>query len=150
MPGAGLGARRILGKHHTGGENIGIEPGVFGGIGNIRAAAQHRRRDAAGAKRSLMGRGVDAPGQAGDHQSALPGQGIAEMLRRAETVGRAAAGAHHGDGSLVIEGGHGPLAVEQQRRVENIAQALGVERIVEGEDEHILPGAAVQNGQGLI
>ena len=74
--------------------------GVARGIGNVRAAREHRHGGAARCQGAGVGRAVDAQGQAADHRHAGGAEVAPERARHLEPVGRCATGADHRRGRL--------------------------------------------------
>ena len=150
MIGLGHGARRVLRQNDAGGHDVLIEAAVLRRVDHIGSAAQHSSGEAAGAERTLEGFAVDALGHAGHQQRSLLAELIAQLGGGADAIGRAGAGAHHGDGHLVVEHGQRALAVQQYRRVEDGAEPVGVETVAHGEDELPVPGAVRQHLLGAL
>ena len=103
MPAKGLRPRRILRQKHAGGGHVLIESVILRRIYHVHAAAQHGGRQSAGAQCPQLRCRSNAPGQTRDHQAALLAHFKAEALRRADAVGRAAPGAHHRHGGLLVK-----------------------------------------------
>ena len=150
MPASRLHLRRILGKKHACGRHILVESAIFLRIHHVHTAAQHAAGKAAEPQRTLHGGSVNAPRHAGDDHAALLGDLIAQLLSAADTVRSTASCAHHRNGSLLVKERHLALAVEEQRRVIDVLQALGEEGIGIGHHEDFLLAALLQDPLRLI
>ena len=103
-----------------------------------------------GTQRASVRRRVHTGRQTRHHQSALSAQVKAELLRHAQAVVRAKARAHHGHGGLLVKQRQFAPPVEQQRRLKNVPQPLGVPCVVHGQNENILSATGVQDPSGGI
>ena len=95
----------------------------------------------------LVGRGVDAFGQAAGDDDAAPRQGFGQGLGVAQSFVAGASAAHDGHGSG-LQGGQRAASVDQQGRIRQIQQRSRVAGIVQCQDMAVI--ARVQPGQGRL
>ena len=117
--------RRAQGKFADQGallRDLFIELLVLRRIDHVQAAAQDRQGAAAVFQGPLVGRGVDAPGQAAHHRDPPHRQGPGQAAAGLEAVVRGGPGAHQGQGQVVL-GQQGPFEEEQGRRIRDLLEA---------------------------
>ena len=145
MPAVRTGLGRIFRQKHTGRHDILIKAPVFRRIYHIHPAAQHAAGKPAEAQRAPHSGRVHAAGHTGDHHAALLGQLISQFFGAAGTVWRALARADNGHRRLFIKQRHGTLAIQQHRRLIDVAQTLGIQCVSHGKDENALAGTIGQD-----
>ena len=104
------------------------------GIDDIDAAAEHRDGIAAAGERALVGGGIDAARHAADDGESGVGEVAGEAFGDGEAVGRGTAGADdaEADGLQQFDASAGE---EQDGRIEDLAQRLGIARIADGDGD---------------
>ena len=115
------------------------------GINNVQPSGQYAHHRAPGHERSPDGGRVNALGHTGHHHSAAVGQLHGQLSRHPLPVRGTAAGAHHGNGHLVVQRDGASLGVEHQGRLGDVLQALGIHRILTDHHPDAQLVAAVQN-----
>ena len=150
MVGQGLGPRGILRDQGAGGGHVVIEGPILHGVDDVDAVAQHRDHLAAAPEGALDGGGIHAHGAAADHQSPLPGQAQAELAGGLHPVGAGPSGAHDGHRRLLVHQGQTALDVEDAGSGVELAQPLGILRVLDGEDPDAQPVALAQDIVGPL
>ena len=140
-----FGSRRVLGEDDAPGGDVLIEVPVLPGINDVMAAADDRGGESSRPQCAPMGGGVPAGGQPGDDNGPQASHLESQLLAHLQRVNGGPPGAHHGNGNLLVKPGHPPLDIEQQRRVENVPQAVRVLGVLHGDDPQAQPVAVPQD-----
>ena len=94
--------------------------------------------------------GVYACGRAGNDKRALPGQPVGKLFRALQSIGRGLARADHSNGDLLVNNGKIAPDIEQARRLEDVAQADGIVRILHRKQAQPQPRAGAEDTVGLL
>ena len=138
-------SRRVFAQQTAMRANIAEQPRVRRRIHNIRAAAEHRRNRSARRQRALERHGVNAVCAAGDDKTAHPPDLKAERFRLHHPIAGGFACTDHGNDRSRVKIRHRAAAIEHQRRVVEIAQTLGVGRVLHSDDLDVLLEAVAQD-----
>ncbi len=137
-------ARRIFGQQDAGGGYIVVRLWAFPGGSKRPGRCPLRLTTVPPAGGLPRAAAASRPGPVRHHHragGASPGSDAPRWRSRRGAV----PGAHHGNCRLLVQGGHAALDVQHQGRIENVSQALGILRVLEGQDALVQASGTRQN-----
>ena len=148
IPADRLCPRRILRQQCPSRGHILVEIAVLRRVHHVQAAAQHADGHASAPEGPPRRGGVHTPGQTADYHGSAPGQAIAQLLTTGLAVGRTSPGAHHRDNGLLVHRRQVSPHIQQERRIVDISQPVGILRVLKRQDAQPQPAAVLENFLG--